>query len=310
MLKLIIVFLIFISDIIYANSISNISKLGAFSEKIDTVRQIVNITQKELSLKPKSENIQDLFSLALNENRISYDEFKYISTYNKLDNGDTLLLKCLKDNLCEVGKFVDNMQKSELHQKIAFKYPQVSIGKLNQLVGSLNENLMNRYFTSFGWTKIEGEVGRNGIDGLFVKKNRDGSIKEILIVESKYNKSGLQDTENGKQMTKQWILKKIDNLQKEYPNNDEYNQIKEFVDNDIYRSMLWNLKVEGEKLIFDLTKLTDKNGSIEKLDLVGGEKFKINQSNNSFIDIKKPENDFQKKIVNWYNEELDNIEFQ
>lgn len=128
-----------------------------------------------------------------------------------------------------------------------------------------------------------------------------------MIVESKYNKSGLNDTKNGQQMTKQWILKKVENLQKKYPDNNDYLQIEKFVNNDVYRSMLWNLKVENEKLIFDLVKVNDKSGKIEKVNLVGGEKFKINQLNNSFIEIKKPENQFQEKMINWYTEELNSI---
>lgn len=304
--RLISLFIILVTNF-YANSVTNISKIASYSEEISLSKQIVNITQKELSLQTKSENIQNLFSTALNESRIKNDEFKYISVYNNFEKGDLLLLKCLKENDCNVGKFAEIMQKSELHQKIAYKYPQISIGKLNQLVGTLNENLMNRYFISSGWTKIEGEVGRNGIDGLFIKRNKEGIVKEVLIVESKYNKSGLQDTNNGKQMTKQWIQKKIENLQKEYPNNEDYKQIEQFVSNDIYRAMLWNLKVEDEKLIFDLSKLNDKFGNIEKVDLIGGEKFKINQSNNSFIDINKPENEFQEKIIDWYNKEINNI---
>jgi hypothetical protein len=304
--RLISLFIILVTNF-YANSLTNISKIASYSEEISLSKQIVNITQKELSLQTKSENIQDLFSMALNESRIKNDEFKYISVYNNFERGDELLLKCLKETGCDIGKFADIMQKSELHQKIAYKYPQISIGKLNQLVGTLNENLMNRYFIYSGWTKIEGEVGRNGIDGLFIKRNKEGIVKEVLIVESKYNKSGLQDTNNGKQMTKQWIQKKIENLQKEYPNNEDYKQIEQFVSNDIYRAMLWNLKVEDEKLIFDLSKLNDKFGNIEKVDLIGGEKFKINQSNNSFIDINKPENEFQEKIIDWYNKEVNNI---
>jgi hypothetical protein len=291
----------------YANSLTTITKVASYSHEVTLGKQLINISQKELSLQSKNENIQSLFNIALNQNRVNYNEFKYISNYNSLEKGDLLLLRCLKETSCEVGKFVDIMQKSELHQKIAYKYPQASLGKLNKIVGTLNENLMNKYFTSSGWIKIEGEVGSNGIDGLFIKRNKDRTIKEILIAESKYNKSGLNDTKNGQQMTKQWILKKVENLQKKYPDNNDYLQIEKFVNNDVYRSMLWNLKVENEKLIFDLVKVNDKFGKIEKVNLVGGEKFKINQLNNSFIEIKKPENQFQEKMINWYTEELNSI---
>lgn len=32
--------------------------------------------------------------------------------------------------------------------------------------------------------KIEGEVGNNGIDGLFIKRNQDGIIKEVLLLKA------------------------------------------------------------------------------------------------------------------------------
>lgn len=304
--KLIIICFCFIINL-YGNSIPNIIKTTSSSHEVVFTKQLINISEKEILMNSQHDNIQNLFELALNENRIGYDQFKTMSKYESMEKGDILLLKCLKKIDCNIEKFAEIMQKSELHQKIAYKFPQISIGKLNQVVGTINENLMNRYFTSSGWTKIEGEIGRNGIDGLFIKKNNEGIIKEVLIVESKYNKSGLQDTEYGQQMTKQWIIKKIEDLKLKYPDNNNYKQIGKFIDNDIYRSMLWNLKVENENLIFDLTKLNDKNGKIEKINLVGGEKFKINQSNNSFINIHQPENEFQKKIVSWYDEEMNNI---
>lgn len=303
--KLIFICFCFIN--LYGNSISNIIRTSSGSDEVIFTKQLMNISQKEISFNSKNDNVQNLFELALNENRIGYEQFNIMSKYKSMEKGDILLLKCLKEIDCNVDKFVEIMQKSELHQKVAYKFPQISIGKLNQIVGTINENLMNKYFISSGWTKIEGEVGRNGIDGLFIKKNNEGIIKDLLIVESKYNKSGLQDTEYGQQMTKQWIVKKIKDLKQKYPNDNNYKQIEKFVDNDVYRSMLWNLKVENENLIFDLTKLNDKNGKIEKINLVGGEKFKINQSNNSFINISQPQNEFQKKIVSWYNEELNNI---
>jgi hypothetical protein len=289
---------------LYGNNLTLIGKVGMVSKDSLKVKSLMQITQRDLTLYSKNDNIQTLFSKALNENRINYSAMKYMSSYKNFENGDILLLKCLKREGCDVAKFANIMNKSELHQKIAYRFPDVNIGKLNQLVGSINENLMNRYFLSSGWTKIEGEVGRNGIDGLFIKRTKDGSVKDVLIVESKYNKSGLQDTENGMQMTKQWIIKKIDNLKKKFPDNNDYNQIAKFVENDTYRSMLWNLKVENQKLIFDLSKITDKFENIEKTKLVGGEKFKINQSNNSFIDMNNPSNEFQQKVVTWYKQEM------
>ena len=125
-----------------------------------------------------------------------------------MKNGDKLLLKCLKNPACNIEEYSNLMSKSPLHIKVASKYPHMTIGQINMKVGSINENIMNKYFQSTGWSKIESEIGRNGIDGLFVKR-RNGVIYDIIIAESKYNKSGLQHTNHGVQMTKQWILKKI-----------------------------------------------------------------------------------------------------
>jgi cysteinyl-tRNA synthetase len=54
--------------------------------------------------------------------------------------------------------------------------------------------------------------------------------------------------------------------------------------------------------------LNDKNGKVEKISLIGGEKFKINQSNNSYININNPENDFHRNIIEWYKKEFERIE--
>lgn len=304
-----ILFLIFsLSTHILANNVVSSLKIASTTNEVFYSKNLINITQKDLSLFSKNDNIQNLFDKALNENRIAYNKFDSIKTYNNLENGDFLLLKCLKEIDCDIETFAKIMQKSQLHQKIAYDYPSISIGKLNQIVGSINENLMNRYFISSNWIKIEGEVGRNGIDGLFIKRDTNGFIRDLLIVESKYNKSGLQDTEHGQQMTKQWILKKLLNLKNKYPDNSDYIQIEKFVNNDIYRAMLWNLKAENDVLIFDLSKLNDKNGKVEKISLISGEKFKINQSNNSYININNPENDFHRNIIEWYKKEFERIE--
>lgn len=49
---------------------------------------------------------------------------------------------------------------------------------------------MHKFYTNSGWIKIEGEVGRNGIDGLYYQK-KNGVIREVLVAESKWNKSRL-----------------------------------------------------------------------------------------------------------------------
>jgi len=313
-MKIIIFFMIIVS-ISFSNSVTFVDdgmKLitsGSKATKIDDLNliskagRLSKVTQKSLTLS-KIDNIQNLVDLAIKENKIKFmDQCKYIERFKKIDNGDKLLLKCLKYPTCDVESFSSLMSKSSLHVKIAAKYPNMSLGQINIKVGTINENVMNKYFQSTGWTKIEGEVGRNGIDGLFIKK-KNGVIIDILVVESKYNKSGLQHTQHGQQMTKQWISKKVDDLIKRYPNNNDYVNIKEYVDNHIYRAMLWNMKTTDDSLLISLKHIHDKAGKVSTSNVVGNAKMKINFNGNQEINIKKPANDFHKTISSWYKDEL------
>lgn len=293
---------------VFANALTTINVLNKTS-KLKLVSNLKHITQADLKLATTVENVHNLLSLAYKEKRISFqDQYKYRSTFNNFKDGDLFLLKCLKSKNCEINKFSKVIDKSSLHRQLIRKNPTKSLPYINQKVGLINENIMNKYFTSTGWTKIEGEVGRNGIDGLFIKRNKNGIIKDVMIVESKYNKSGLQHTNNGQQMTKQWIQKKIDDLKKsddpkikQY--NSDYIQIERLVENDVYKSRLWNLKVDDQNLIFDVKKLHDKGGNMVKQSLNGRENLKINGS----IKITQPKNDFEKKVITWYKNEIKNI---
>jgi len=313
---IIFIFLGMISSI-YANALNliedgaKIVKGGKSLSTVDDINLISKagslqkVTQKYLTLS-KVENIQNLMALSVKGNRVDFvEQFKYITVFKNIKNGDKLLLKCLKTSTCDLEKYSDLMRKSPLHVQIATKYPNMNLAQINHKVGSINENIMNEYFKSTGWTKIEGEVGRNGIDGLFIKR-KNGVIVDVMVVESKYNKSGLQHTNNGKQMTKQWVSKKIEVLQKKYPNNKDYNAIEKYIENDSYRAFLWNLKTSEKNLIVSLKKVHDKSGNIMTSNLKGGEKMKINFNGNQEININNPKSIFHRQVVSWYKKELNN----
>ena len=280
----------------------NLSKI----DDINLIRRassLSNVTIKSLKL-TKIDNIQDLMALAVKENRVGFvEQFKYIKKYKSMRDGDKILLNCLKHPTCNLEKYSNLMNKSPLHRQFSIKYPNMHLAKINHIVGAINENIMHKYFHSTGWNKIEGEVGRNGIDGLYIKK-KNGIIDDVMIVESKYNKSGLQYTKNGQQMTKQWISKKVENLKKKYPNNKDYDTIKKYIENNNYRALLWNLKIKDENLIVDLKKVHDKNNRIITSKLIGREKMKINYNGNQKININNPKNEFHKKVIFWYKSEL------
>ena len=62
--------------------------------------------------------------------------------------------------------------------------------RVNIVNGYSDECVMHKFYINSGWIQIEGEVGRNGIDGPYLKKEK-GIIGEVLAAESKWNKSKL-----------------------------------------------------------------------------------------------------------------------
>jgi len=236
----------------------------------------------------------------------SIDKYRLHILYSKIKNGKTLLNRCLNTKGCNPYTFAEIAKKSQLHREIIYKYPYLNLSQVNQKIGLINEYLMNKFFTSGGWRKIEGEVGRNGIDGLFIKR-KNGKVVDVLLVESKYNKSPLGATKYGKQMSKEWSLKKLDDLIKKYPNNKEYLTIKDFINKDRHRSLLWQTKLQDNKIFLSLKKLNDREGKVVKSNLAGGEKTRANYKGNQKIDINNPQNRFQENMVKWFEEVLEKI---
>ena len=82
-------------------------------------------------------------------------------------------------------------------------------GRLNILNGTATECVMHDFYMKTGWIKIEGEVGRSGIDGLYYKM-KNGVIREVLVAESKWNTSRLGKSGKNKlvkQMSQAWVIR-------------------------------------------------------------------------------------------------------
>lgn len=183
------------------------------------------------------------------------------------------------------------------------------IQQLNKFNGDVTESMMSKYFKGSGWGQISGEVGVNGIDGLFIKKDKKGNIKDILTVESKYNKSQLghidkKSITKSRQMSKRALLKQIDKNKKDITKRiakstskseidklkiqfKEYQQIKYRIWKDNYRARLFKMKptdVKGEfKITIDaINQKGFKDISISKLK--AGSKYK---AHNIIININK-----------------------
>jgi hypothetical protein len=172
--------------------------------------------------------------------------------------------------------------------------------------GNTAEHMMNQYYIRSGWKKIEGEVGATGIDGLFLKKNRSGEIVDVLVVESKYNKGTLMQRKNGIQMSKPWILGNLDKLAKHYPESTDYSRVKQFVENDAYRSRLWTMNVVDDEIQISTRKIHSRDARVVVDPLKGGEKGKIEFEGNQEIDLLDPANKFHQELVMDYEYAIQN----
>jgi hypothetical protein len=77
--------------------------------------------------------------------------------------------------------------------------------------GDVVEEFTKRFFEAEGWKPVDAKVGNSGIDNLFIKTDKNGNVRDVLIVESKANSSTLGTTKGkGVQMSKEWILRSLD----------------------------------------------------------------------------------------------------
>jgi len=167
-------------------------------------------------------------------------------------------------------------------------------GRLNIVNGYSSECMIHEFYTSTGWKQIEGEIGRNGIDGLYYKI-KNGHIKEVLVAESKWNTSRLGRSGKNKlmkQMSQKWILRTMDKLQRHKPLS-EYNTIKRLIQNDQYRARLFKVIPKGSDSIqIDIYTLKNK-GQYELYTFVERKLDPIN--------LKSPKNSFERNMVKAYN---------
>lgn len=268
------------------------------------VGRLAVLSAKDLRYARKSENINGLLELAQQENRIDTIQMLQLNrSYASVVDGDSLLLACLQNARCQPDKFLKVANTSRLHAEVVRRNPGLDSTQVNHAVGALSEHMMIRYFEHSGWTRIDGQVGRTGFDGLFVKYE-DGVIKDVLIVESKYNTSILQSTNFGVQMSEDWIRRKMVELKTRFPNEGIYAKIDPFIETGAYRTVLWNLKIEEDALKISISKVKSKGGTV---DIAGAEGSDIESLSHPFtnsIKLKEPRNKFEAQVLGWYNDEL------
>ena len=168
-------------------------------------------------------------------------------------------------------------------------------GRLNIINGSSAECVMHQFYTQSGWIQVEGEIGRNGIDGLYYK-DKNGVIKDVLVAESKWNTSRLGKSgkdKSIKQMSQAWVLRVINKLIKKNP-SQTYITLKKFIENNQYRARLFRLKPKANNTI-QISIYKIKNKGLNTFD-------EIKERQLPSIAIDRPKNDFENRILNAYND--------
>ena len=178
---------------------------------------------------------------------------------------------------------LDNLSKKQIQ------------GKLNIVNGFSAECVMDYFYTNSQWKKIEGEVGRNGLDGLYIKKEK-GIIRDVLVAESKWNTSKLGKSGKNKltkQMSQKWVLRSLSRLKK-FGTIKDYETIKRFIEHNQYRARLFKLLPIGNHSIqIKLYKI--KNKGFNAYDIFPENDLKP-------IVLSAPKNSFEKNIVKAYDD--------
>jgi len=179
---------------------------------------------------------------------------------------------------------------------LARDIPQDSLiqGRLNIVNGASAECVMHKFYTNSGWIQIEGEIGRNGIDGLYYKK-KNNTIKEVLVSESKWNTSRLGfsgKNKTVKQMSKEWVLRTMNKLIKKSPTMP-YDTLKRFIEANQYRARLFKLKPLTNNQI-QITIYKIKNKGLKAFDEIRDTQLKP-------ININSPKSNFEKQMIQAYN---------
>ena len=168
-------------------------------------------------------------------------------------------------------------------------------GRLNIINGASAECVMHKFYTNSGWIQVEGEIGRNGIDGLYYKK-KNNVIKDVLVAESKWNSSRLGRSGKNKavkQMSQEWVLRTMNKLIKKMP-SQTYTTLKRFIEHNQYRARLFKLKPKHNNSI-QISIYKIKNKGLKAFD-------RIKDTQLSPIDINIPKNSFEQGMVKAYND--------
>ena len=94
----------------------------------------------------------------------------------------------------------------------------------SHLKGDVGEGFMGKMFSetrSFlgkvGWELVSPRLGRQGIDGIFIRFDANGNPRGLIVAESKYGTGNLNPTKrDGFQLSERWCIKRLKALSRRY----------------------------------------------------------------------------------------------
>lgn len=98
--------------------------------------------------------------------------------------------------------------------------------------GAFGENIAQRTFLenilekSGNWKSLTPRLGSQGLDHVFIKYDKYGNPKQLMVAESKYGSSRLGFTKDGIQMGRDWTNKRLIELGKRYSSLSKYTNMK------------------------------------------------------------------------------------
>ncbi len=98
--------------------------------------------------------------------------------------------------------------------KVHSKVNNVAHSQSLNVKGNLVEEMMDNFYKKDGWEVINGKRGRNGFDGLYVKRRPNGEIYDFIIADAKSGNAKLGMTKHGKQLSPEWCRHNFNELLK------------------------------------------------------------------------------------------------
>jgi hypothetical protein len=105
-------------------------------------------------------------------------------------------------------------------------------------------------------------------------------------------------------MSYDWTTKKIDDPRVLHLENSQYAQIEKIIDSGDYRAVLWNLKVETDRIFSPLGNAKIEAGDVMVSPTAVGDATDPLALPANTVRFGAPRNAFARSLLRWYEEEL------